>query len=938
MPFVAIIPTENFQNYMKNIKVINARTHNLKNISVEIEKEKITTVSGISGSGKSSLAFDTIFAEGQRRYVDNLSSYAKQVVGVFEKPDVDAIENIPPAISIDQKSVSRSPRSTVGTLTEAYDYLRMIFARFGEPYCPDCGAKIFSGDKNTIPDIICEYIRRNFDIYADRKIRFYAPVVENVFGSHQQVINRFSRSKFLSVLIDGKEISVSELKDIKLAKDSPHTIEILVGEIDAGREIDKFTDEILKYSKRALDLSGSAVWLFSTEERKKFSKEPYCDKCEKYFPVLQPRLFSFNSPFGACLKCQGLGVSKEIIPELVIPNKKLTFNEGAIRPWTRLAGQGGVLMRSLESFAKSKGFSLDVPVGQLRKKDVDAVIFGEGEFEGVISVLERKYRETDSDYLRQEIENYMEEKVCDKCNGCRLNDFALAVKFMSKSIAEISDIEASKLIELLDDIKNDVPEEARGLIRELYRRINNLISVGVGYLTLSRSSETLSGGEAQRIRLGAQFDNFLSGVLYVLDEPTISLHSDDTKKLIESFKKLKSEGNTLLIVEHDKAVLEASDYIIDMGPSAGKQGGEIIAQGTPEQIIANDHSITGRYLSGKDDVLVKKEKRKPTAFIKLAGANLNNLKNIDVDFPLGVFCTVTGVSGCGKSTLVFDILAEAVGKKLSTKEITKVEGIESVAGISNIDKLIKIDQSPIGRTPRSNLATYTGLFTPIRELFAATNDAILRGYNASRFSFNLKGGRCETCHGDGFIKVEMYFMPDAYVKCEECSGQRYNSETLEIMYKDKNVAAILGMSVNDACDFFSDIEEIKARLDVLKRVGLGYLPLGQSATTLSGGEAQRIKLSTELSRASTGKTLYILDEPTTGLHFEDVKKLLNILHELVGRGNSVLVIEHNIDVIKNSDWVIDMGPSGGSEGGEIIAQGTPDDIKKSDRSLTGKYL
>lgn len=923
---------------MKNIKVINARTHNLKNISVEIEKEKITTVSGISGSGKSSLAFDTIFAEGQRRYVDNLSSYAKQVVGVFEKPDVDAIENIPPAISIDQKSVSRSPRSTVGTLTEAYDYLRMIFARFGEPYCPDCGAEIFSGDKNTIPDIIVQYIRRNFDVYAEDKIRFYAPVVENVFGSHQQVINRFSRSRFSYARIDGKEIAINDLKNIKLAKDSPHTIEILVGEIDAGREIDKFSDEILKYSKRALELSGCAVWVFSTEERKKFSKEPYCEKCEKYFPVLQPRLFSFNSPFGACLKCQGLGVSKEIIPELVIPNKKLTFNEGAIRPWTRLAGQGGVLMRSLEAFAKLNDFSLDVPVEQLKKKDVDAVIFGEGEFEGVISVLERKYRETDSDYLRQEIENYMEEKICDRCNGCRLNDFALAVRFMSKSIAEISDMEASKLIKFLDSIENDLQQEVKGLVKELYRRINNLISVGVGYLTLSRSSETLSGGEAQRIRLGAQFDNFLSGVLYVLDEPTISLHSDDTKKLIESFKKLKSEGNTLLIVEHDKAVLEASDYIIDMGPTAGKEGGEIIAQGTPEQIIINDRSITGRYLSGKDNVLVKNDKKTPTAFIELVGANLNNLKNIDVNFPLGVFCTVTGVSGCGKSTLVFDILAEAVGKQLNSKASTEVDGVKSVVGISNIDKLIKIDQSPIGRTPRSNLATYTGLFTPIRELFAATNDSTLRGYNASRFSFNLKGGRCETCHGDGFIKVEMYFMPDAYVKCEECSGQRYNNETLEITYKDKNIAQILGMSVNDACDFFSDVEEIKVRLDVLKRVGLGYLPLGQSATTLSGGEAQRIKLSTELSRASTGSTLYILDEPTTGLHFEDVKKLLNILHELVGRGNSVLVIEHNIDVIKNSDWVIDMGPSGGSDGGEIIAQGTPDDIKKSDLSLTGKYL
>ena len=922
---------------MRNIKITNARTHNLKNISLEIEKEKITSISGISGSGKSSLAFDTVFAEGQRRYVDNLSSYAKQVIGALEKPDVDAIENIPPAISIDQKSVARSPRSTVGTLTEAYDYLRLLFARFGQPFCPVCGEKLFSGDKTKIPELTIEYIKLNFDLYKNQRLEVFAPVIENVFGSHQSVLNRFATSKYVSARIDGTNIDVRELSKIKLAKNTAHTIEILVGEIEFGGEFEKISDETLKILKRAIDLSGGSVIIQSTQERMKFSKEPYCEKCGQHYGELQPRLFSFNSPFGACLKCQGLGVSKEIIPELVIPNKKLTFEEGAIRPWTRLAGQGSSLMRSLEDFAKEKHFALDIPVEKLSDEVVKSVLFGEGDFAGVIAMLEKKYRETDSDYLRQEIENYMEEKTCDVCSGKRLNQFALAVKFLGLSIDEFCDMEAINLVDFFDKNMDKIPLQARGLVNELLRRIKNLISVGVEYLTLSRSSETLSGGEAQRIRLGAQFDSFLSGVLYVLDEPTISLHSADTEKLISSFKRLKNEGNTVLIVEHDKSVLMESDYIVDMGPGAGKLGGEIISQGKPSEILADSNSITGRYLSGTDEIKISRSRKKESGYIELVGANLNNLKNLNVKFPLGFFTCVTGVSGCGKSTLVFDVLAEAVSKKLNSGD-DKIEGCCDIRGVENIDKIIKIDQSPIGRTPRSNLATYTGLFTPIRELFAQTSDAQAKSFSSSRFSFNLKGGRCETCHGDGYIKVEMYFLPDAYIKCEECAGNRYNSETLKIKYKEKNIAEILEMSVDEASDFFADQEEICQKLEVLKRVGLGYLPLGQNATTLSGGEAQRIKLSTELSKTSTGNTLYILDEPTTGLHFDDIKKLLQILHELVDRGNTVLMIEHNIDVINNSDWVIDMGPRGGSLGGEIIACGKPKDIKMCDRSITGKYL
>lgn len=922
---------------MKNIKITGARTHNLKNISLEIEKEKITVISGISGSGKSSLAFDTIFAEGQRRYVDNLSSYARQVIGVIEKPDVDSIENIPPAISIDQKSVTRSPRSTVGTLTEAYDYLRLIFARFGTPYCPTCGNKISGGDIGSVVEEVVNHIKVN----SPANFSFYAPIVRDIRGGHQNIINRFANSKFKVIKIDGEIYLTNELTGFRLDKNENHSIDVLIDEIDVEKFNDSIRERSEKLIKKVLDISNDSVLVAVEEPIYKevyFSKDPYCRKCNVHFQRMHPRIFSFNSPHGACQRCQGLGVRKEVVPGLVMPNGRLTLEEGAIRPWSRLSGQSSLLMKSLADLSVKEGFKMDVPVEDLGQDVINKIMYGFDNFEGVISNLQKKYRETDSDYMRQEIEQYMQEDICDICNGKRLNQFALSVKFVGKSISEFCDMEVLQLIEFMKAQQEKLEPASRLIFKEILRRLENLKSVGLEYLSLSRSSETLSGGEAQRIRLGAQFDSFLSGVLYVLDEPTISLHSSDTEKLIKAFVKLKSEGNTVLIVEHDEAVLKSADYIIDMGPEAGKNGGYIIAKGTPEEITKDPNSVTGKYISGSNRVFLKKEKRVIKDKIKVTNSNKNNLKNIDVEIPLGLFTCVTGVSGCGKSTLVFDVIASAVSARLNNQSEGEDKGYEKIEGVDKVDKIIKIDQSPIGRTPRSNLATYTGLFTPIRELFALTQEAQLKGFQASRFSFNLKGGRCETCRGDGLIKIEMYFMPDAYVKCDECNGQRYNKETLDIRYRNKTIADILAMTVEEALEFFSDQEEISEKLSVLKKVGLGYLALGQSATTLSGGEAQRIKLSTELSRPSTGETIYILDEPTTGLHFEDVKRLLEILHQLVDKGNTVLVIEHNLDVIRNSDWVIDLGPLGGSKGGEIVALGTPLDVKNNQSSLTGKYI
>ena len=917
---------------MKNIKVTGARTHNLKNVSVEIPKEKISVMSGISGSGKSSLALDTIYAEGQRRYVENLSSYARQVIGVIEKPDVDSIEGIPPAIAIDQKSIVRSPRSTVGTLTESYDFLRLLFARFGSVRCPKCDKAISSGQLKEIVENALQFFKTR-----DGVARIVSTIVKDQKGIHKSTLERFQNSKLEKIIVDGSEYSTKEVSNIKLEKGSPHTIEVVVFERDYTEKLKEADEkEIQQNLEKAFELSEDIVRVERGEDKEVFSKHPYCLDCQIFFPSLQPRLFSFNSPYGACRRCQGLGVVKEVQPELVIPNTRLTLDEGAIRPWARLAGQNGWFTKTLVSLSQKVHFRLDEPINDLSDEALRAILYGYEDFEGVIPNLEKKYLETDSEYLRSEIEQYMHERVCDKCLGRRLNELALSVYFDGKNIADLSDMEVGALGEFLSNVK-EVPRGSELIIKELGRRLNNLVLVGLEYLTLSRSSESLSGGEAQRIRLGVQFDSFLSGVLYVLDEPTIGLHSADTEKIIESFQKLKEEGNTVLIVEHDKSVLEAADFIFDIGPGAGKNGGELIASGTPEEIKKNDKSITGRYLSGKDKIGYPSKRRRAKGELKITKINHHNLKDLNIRIPLSTFIAVCGVSGSGKSSLVYDVLAKALAKQYHRAEVEPGE-FEKIEGTENLDKVIKIDQTPIGRTPRSNLATYTGIFTPIRELFAATNEAKFKGFNASQFSFNLKGGRCEVCRGDGMIKVEMFFMPDVYVPCEECQGQRYNKETLEIRYKGKTIADVLKLSVEEASEFFSDNEELMVKLTILKKVGLGYLPLGQSATTLSGGEAQRIKLASELSRPSTGNTIYILDEPTTGLHFEDVKKLLVILQELVDRGNTVLVIEHNLDVIKNADWVIDMGPGGGVKGGKIIAEGTPEKVAENPKSLTGKYL
>lgn len=924
---------------MKNIKVIGARTHNLKNITVEIPKEQISVISGISGSGKSSLAFDTIFAEGQRRYVDNLSSYARQIIGIIEKPDVDAIEGIPPAISIDQKSVARSPRSTVGTLTETYDYLRLVYARFGKIYCPTCNQEILGGEEIKLEQFAFEFIAGHIGDKSPVKVSIFATLVRDLPGQHTLILKRYSKSKFNIFRIDGIEYAKTELENLRLDKSEKHNIEVMVFSEDLkAKDLQGDSAKIKGAIGAAIKLSDISITVFVANESRVFSRQPTCQKCNIIFPPLQPRLFSFNSPYGACSRCQGLGTIKKVQPDLVIPNTKLTIAEGAIRPWARLAGQNGWLMKNLSDLAKRKNFSLDEPVMNLSREALQAILYGDLEFEGVIANLERKYRETDSDYLRTEIEQYMVESVCSECKGERLNKFSLSVKLFEKNISELVNLEISNLIVFLKKQIPSISLESNQVFHELVRRLKNIDSVGLGYLTMARSSESLSGGEAQRIRLGVQFDSFLSGVLYVLDEPTISLHNSDTEKMIQSFKKLKAEGNTVIIVEHDKAVLEAADYIYDIGPGAGKNGGMLIASGTPTQIKKDANSITGAYLSGKKSIKTPKVRRKAgEEKLQIIGADHHNLKNIDVEIPLGCFVCVTGVSGSGKSSLVYDILARAIAKKLY-RSLDDVGKYKHILGLEYLDKVIRIDQSPIGRTPRSNLATYTGLFTPIRELFAATPEAILKGFSASQFSFNLKGGRCETCRGDGVIKIEMYFMPDAYVTCEECSGNRYNMETLEIKHKGKNVADVLRMSVDEASEFFEGETEIIDKLTVLKKVGLGYLPLGQSATTLSGGEAQRIKLATELSRPSTGKTIYILDEPTTGLHFEDINRLLIILQELVDRGNTVLVIEHNMDVVKCADYVIDLGPGGGEKGGEIIASGTPEQVAKNKKSKTAFFL
>ncbi|HBB02314.1 MAG: excinuclease ABC subunit A, excinuclease ABC subunit A [Candidatus Peregrinibacteria bacterium GW2011_GWF2_38_29] len=965
------------------ITVKGARLHNLKNISVEIPKNKLTVITGLSGSGKSTLAFDTIYAEGQRRYVESLSTYARQFLQLMEKPDVDSIDGLSPAISIDQKSAPRNPRSTVGTITEVYDYLRLIFAKVGHPHCPKCGKPITRQSVSQIVEIIS-------DMKEDSKIMIMAPMIRDKKGAHQAVFERIKKLGFVRARVDGNAYSILEVPE--LDENKKHSIDIIVDRLvvknfkpikkvlPSGQEIDmpnpdrsRLADSVeiaIKHGEGTIIVQD-----FDTKKEEIYSDKYACPTCNISISEISPRMFSFNSPHGACPTCHGLGTKLEIDPDLVMPNKNLTLGEGAIMPWSSTTSHLTWYNRILEAVAKANKFSMEMPVGQLSKEAMELVLQGTGDkkytvriggsisrdsdddsdddiavsgfqgdynttFEGVIPNLERRYMETDSDYVRKKIEGFMRILECPTCHGARLKPEVLAVTIDKKSIVDVSQMsidEALKFAGTLVLSKNEA-EIAKLPLAEIKNRLQFLMNVGLPYLTLDRSANTLSGGEAQRIRLATQIGSKLSGVLYVLDEPTIGLHQDDNEKLIQTLMQLRDLDNTVIVVEHDVDMMKSADFILDIGPGAGKHGGEVVAQGTPAEIMKNAKSSTGQYLSGKKLVYEPKPKRKGNGkFIKITGAREHNLKNLTVSFPLGMFIGVTGVSGSGKSTLVNDVLVKRImqdvyGSRTNPGKHDKIEGVE------NIDKVINIDQSPIGRTPRSNPATYTGVFTDIRDIFAMTPEAKLRGYKAGRFSFNVKGGRCEACAGEGTKKIEMHFLPDIYVTCEECKGQRYNSEALEIGYRGKNIAQVLDMTVDEAVEFFSAIPNIKIKLETLQDVGLGYIHLGQPATTLSGGEAQRIKLATELSRRSTGKTLYILDEPTTGLHFDDIKKLLEVLHRLTDKGNTIITIEHNLDVIKSVDHVIDLGPAGGNLGGEIIAKGTPEEIMKNKDSLTGKWL
>ncbi len=923
--------------------------HNLKNVSLTLPREKLIVITGISGSGKSSLAFDTIYAEGQRRYVESLSSYARQFLGLMDKPDVDQIEGLSPAISIDQKSVSHNPRSTVGTVTEIYDYLRLLFARIGKPHCTSCGKPI---EKQTIPGIIS----RIKALQPGARIALLAPLVRDQKGEHKHLLERAAKEGYSHIRFDGTFLSVEEALEMRVNKYQRHTIDIAVDRLRIPSEQDSEGESrLFQSTETALDLGDGllVVHVYDTAEDHLFSQHFSCPACDIDLPEIEPRTFSFNSPHGACPACTGLGVKQEIDPDLVIPNKNLSIAEGAIRPWVRTSGGNqNWYLYSLEEVAERLRFSLNTPFSSLTKRQQNAVLYGTGDktFEGVIPNLERRFKETESDYIRSEIEKYMRVLPCPSCNGKRLRPEALAVTVAEKTIDGVVNMtieEAHAFFERLSRRPSKRKQAqftskqyaiARQILKEILSRLSFLQDVGLGYLTLARSAHTLSGGEAQRIRLATQIGSSLVGVLYVLDEPSIGLHQRDNAKLIKTLKGLRDIGNTVIVVEHDEETIRSADYVVDMGPGAGIHGGAVVAEGTPAEIQRNRTSLTGQYLSGKKNIPVPASPRKGNgASITIADAHHHNLKHITVSIPLGMLVCITGVSGSGKSTLLTDILARALLKHFyRAKDIPGKH--KEITGLEHIDKVICIDQSPIGRTPRSNPATYTGLFTPIRELFTQVPEARIRGYRPGRFSFNVKGGRCEACQGDGYVKIEMHFLPDVYVKCDECHGKRYNREALEIHYKGKTIADVLEMTVEDALSFFQNIPAVRSKLQTLFDVGLGYLRLGQPAPTLSGGEAQRIKLATELSKRATGKTLYILDEPTTGLHFDDVKRLLSVLNRLVDKGNTVLVIEHSLDVIKSADWIIDLGPEGGEKGGNIVAEGPPREIARVSASYTGTFL
>ena len=933
----------------KNLIVKGAREHNLKNVSVEIPRDSLVVFTGLSGSGKSSLAFDTIYAEGQRRYMESLSSYARQFLGIMEKPDVDSIDGLSPAISIDQKTTSKNPRSTVGTVTEIYDYLRLLYARIGVPHCPVCGKEI---QKQSIDQVVDKVLR----LPEGTKFQVLAPIAKGKKGEFQKELQSAQKSGFSRVRVDGIVYDLSE--KIKLEKNIKHNIEIIVDRLIMKEGIgSRLTDSL----ETAFSLTeGTAVVDVIGGEEILFSQNFACPEHGSCMDELEPRLFSFNNPFGACPTCSGLSVFMRVSEDLLVPNRKLSINEGAIKGsgWgkTEASTISGMYFNAL---ADKYNFTLDTPFNKISKEGQQAIFYGTKgerikmvrqneygsgtymtEFEGIINNLERRYKETTSDWSRKDIEQYMTQCPCPDCNGARLKPGPLAVTVGGKNIKEFTDMSIREELAFVEGLELSEKDKIIGsqILKEIRSRLAFLCNVGLDYLTLSRNSGTLSGGESQRIRLATQIGSSLMGVLYILDEPSIGLHQRDNEKLLKSLKELRDLGNTLIVVEHDEDTMREADYIVDVGPGAGVHGGEIVCAGTVEEIKKCKKSLTGQYLSGEKKIQVPEERRKGNGkFIEIKGARQNNLKNIDVKIPLGKLVAVTGVSGSGKSSLINEILYKKLAAELNNAR--KFAGKhDEILGIENLDKVIDIDQSPIGRTPRSNTATYTGVFSDIRTLFAQTVDAKAKGYDASRFSFNVKGGRCEACEGDGIIKIEMNFLSDVYVPCEVCRGARYNRETLDVKYKGKSISDVLNMTVEEALSFFENVPKIRKKLETIFDVGLGYITLGQSATTLSGGEAQRVKLATELSKPSTGKTVYILDEPTTGLHTADVKKLVEVLNKLVDANNSVIVIEHNLDVIKTADHIIDLGPEGGNGGGEIVAEGTPEEVSKVKKSYTGKYL
>jgi excinuclease ABC subunit A len=934
----------------ERIVISGAREHNLKDVDLELPRDALIVITGLSGSGKSSLAFDTIYAEGQRRYVESLSSYARQFLGLMEKPDVDSIEGLSPAISIDQKTTSRNPRSTVGTVTEIYDYLRLLWARIGTPHCPECGEEITGQTQEQIVD-------RLMTLADGTKFMVMAPVVRGRKGEYGKLLDQMRLEGYSRAKVNGELRRLDE--EISLDKKYKHDVSIVVDRLVMKTDLRRRLSESVE-AAAGLAAGLIEVEIVSGEQEGEillFSEQFACLNCGTSIPELEPRIFSFNSPHGACDRCHGLGFQRVIDPELVVPDPTLSLAEGALQPWNR--GISAYWKRLIASVAAHYDVDADKPWSKLKPDEKEIFLYGTGEerhhvsytnrfgrrrsykvrFEGIVNNLQRRYEETDSESNRERIEGYMAEQPCPACKGARLRPESLAVRVGGLSIAEYSDLSAHAAAEWIRELEMTETEKAiaRLIVREITERLSFLENVGIGYLSLARSARTLSGGEAQRIRLATQIGSHLVGVMYVLDEPSIGLHQRDNEKLIATLDRLRDLGNTVIVVEHDEGTMMAADHLVDLGPGAGEHGGHVIAAGTPKQVAKNPSSLTGQYLSGKKMIEVPEERREPSGTLVVRGAREHNLKDVDVMIPLGVFCCVTGVSGSGKSTLVNETLHHSVANRLHQAKL-RPGAHDGVDGLSQIDKIINIDQSPIGRTPRSNPATYTGLFDHIRQIFTQTQESRARGYKPGRFSFNVKGGRCEVCKGDGQIKIEMHFLPDVYVPCEQCHGKRYNRETLEVRFKGKNIADVLEMAVEEAVEFFENVPKIARRLRTLNDVGLGYIRLGQPATTLSGGEAQRVKLATELSKVATGDTLYILDEPTTGLHFADVQRLLEVLGRLVDAGNTVVVIEHNLDVIKTADWLVDLGPEGGEGGGEIVATGTPEEVAAVAGSYTGRFL